>query len=159
MKTDELAQSVIEELKTRNLTLATAESCTGGGVGYVLTSVSGSSSVYVGGVVSYSNKMKETVLGVAHETLSAHGAVSEETAISMAAGVKKLTASNVAVSITGIAGPNSDDTCKPVGLVYICAMSDKMTRVLENHFSGSREHIRMQSIEMALQMILEIISE
>lgn len=157
MKTEHIAAEVVAALREKGLLLATAESCTGGGVGEALTSVSGSSSVFLGGVIAYANAVKETVLGVPAETLQSFGAVSHQTAEAMAAGVKALLKSDVAVSITGIAGPASDDTQKPVGLVYIATATDKGINVQENRFDGDREAVRTQSIVKALQMVLSCI--
>ena len=137
------------------MTLATAESCTGGGLGFCLTAVSGSSAVYLGGVVSYANRIKENVLHVSEEVLKMHGAVSESTAKAMAEGVRALMEADIALSITGIAGPASDDTLKPVGLVYIGLSTKNGTVIKENHFTGDREQVRAQSICTALSMILE----
>lgn len=157
MKIDETAAKLVAMLREKNLTLATAESCTGGGVGHAVTAVPGSSDVYLGGVVSYSNDVKERVLNVSSETLKSYGAVSQQTASAMAQGVRMLIGSDIAVSITGIAGPASDDTNKPVGLVYIgVSYRDKIT-VKENHFSGSREVVRDQSILEALCMVVEML--
>ncbi|MBC7814223.1 MAG: nicotinamide-nucleotide amidohydrolase family protein, partial [Burkholderiales bacterium] len=106
-------------LLERKLTIATAESCTGGLVAHRLTNISGSSAYVIGGVVSYSNEAKETLLRVKHETLLAHGAVSEETATEMALGALAQFDTDFAVSITGIAGPGGGTEQKPVGLTYI----------------------------------------
>lgn len=155
MTTDDLSQAVIKTLTDKGNTLATAESCTGGGIGHALTAVSGSSAVYLGGIISYANRVKEHVLHVPSETLKVHGAVSEQTARAMAEGVRSLLGADVAVSVTGIAGPASDDTKKPVGLVYIAVSTELGTFVCENHFSGDREKVRNSSIQTALKMILE----
>ena len=156
MKT-EYASELIKTLKSRGMKLATAESCTGGGIGQALTSVSGSSAVYLGGVISYDNSVKEVLLGVPRETLLTVGAVSEETAVAMAKGVRNLLHADLAVSVTGIAGPNADGTNKPVGLVYVAVVSESQTVVSENHFSGDREAVREQTIVKALQMVLQMI--
>ena len=156
MKT-EYASELIKTLKSRGMKLATAESCTGGGIGQALTSVSGSSAVYLGGVISYDNSIKEQLLGVPNEILLTVGAVSEETAVAMAKGVRKLLRADLAVSVTGIAGPNADGTNKPVGLVYVAVASESQTIVSENHFSGDREAVREQTIVKALQMVLQMI--
>lgn len=155
MKNSDIASEVICALKSRTMTLATAESCTGGGLGFCLTAVSGSSAVYLGGVVSYANRIKENVLHVSEEVLKMHGAVSESTAKAMAEGVRALMEADIALSITGIAGPASDDTLKPVGLVYIGLSTKNGTVIKENHFTGDREQVRAQSICTALSMILE----
>lgn len=157
MKIDKSAQEVVAALRAVNKTLATAESCTGGGIGYILTSVPGSSAVYLGGVVSYANSVKEQVLHVPTDTLSAYGAVSHQTAKAMAEGARSLIKADIAVSVTGIAGPASDDTNKPVGLVYIGVASEKSTSVYENHFTGDREQIRELTIDAALRCVLSAI--
>lgn len=146
------AKQLIESLKAEGKTLATAESCTGGGIGHVITSVSGSSAVYLGGVISYANAVKERVLGVPAEVLATVGAVSEEAARAMAEGVCNLLKADVGIAVTGIAGPNADGSNKPVGLVYIAVCRDGQTVVTENHFSGDREAVRNQTIETALTM-------
>ena len=156
MKT-EYASELIKTLKSRGMKLATAESCTGGGIGQALTSVSGSSAVYLGGVISYDNSVKELLLGVPREILMTVGAVSEETAVAMAKGVRNLLHADLAVAVTGIAGPNADGTNKPVGLVYVAVVSESQTVVSENHFSGDREAVREQTIVKALQMVLQMI--
>ena len=106
-------------LKEQGLTFATAESCTGGRVAARITALPGSSSVYRGGVVSYWSEVKADVLGVPQELLDAHGAVSEEVARAMAQGARRITGADLAVSVTGVAGPDSDDRGNPVGLVYV----------------------------------------
>jgi PncC family amidohydrolase len=111
-------------LASQSLTLVTAESCTGGLVAHRVTNVSGSSAYYLGGFVTYANAAKEEWLGVQHETLLAHGAVSEETAREMARGARQRTGADVGIAVTGIAGPTGGTPDKPVGLVYI-ALSAK----------------------------------
>lgn len=155
MKTKELAVSVIEALREKAMTLSTAESCTGGGIGFVLTAVPGSSAVYSGGVVSYSNDVKSQLLKVQSETLRQFGAVSEPTARAMAEGVRMLIGTDLAVSVTGIAGPASDDTRKPVGLVYIAVSSGNKTVVQEYIFTGGRDEVREQTIQAALKLLLK----
>lgn len=147
-------------LKSKKLKLATAESCTGGLISKRITDVSGSSEVFEGGVVCYSNRFKENVLGVSPETLKKYGAVSRETAREMVKGVLSLTKADIAVAVTGIAGPSSDDTNKPVGLVFIAVSDGKSTIVkkLLNNFTGDvREQNRSISADTALEMIMEAI--
>lgn len=143
-------------MKERGSTLSTAESCTGGGVGHLLTSVSGSSAVYMGGVISYTNEVKERLLGVPHETLEQFGAVSKETAEVMAEGIRNRLSTDVGLSVTGLAGPNSDRSGKPVGLVYVGVSCKTKTVVLENHFSGDREAVRNQAIAAVLALAIEL---
>ena len=136
-------------------TLVTAESLTGGGIGSALTAVSGASAVYKGGVISYTNEVKHAVLGVPEHILETYGAVSQWTAGYMAAGVRKLLDADVAVSVTGLAGPGGDEFGNPVGTVFIGYEDQKQAVVKHCLFSGSREEIRQQTIEAALNLILE----
>lgn len=155
-----IEKQTVELLKSKKLKLATAESCTGGLISKRITDVSGSSEVFEGGVVCYSNRFKENVLGVSPETLKKYGAVSRETAREMVKGVLSLTKADIAVAVTGIAGPSSDDTNKPVGLVYIAVSDGKSTIVkkLLNNFTGDvRERNRNISADTALEMIMEAI--
>lgn len=155
-----IEKQTVELLKSKKLKLATAESCTGGLISKRITDVSGSSEVFEGGVVCYSNRFKENVLGVSPETLKIYGAVSRETAREMVKGVLSLTKADIAVAVTGIAGPSSDDTNKPVGLVYIAVSDGKSTIVkkLLNNFTGDvREQNRSISADTALEMIMEAI--
>lgn len=155
-----IEKQTVELLKSKKLKLATAESCTGGLISKRITDVSGSSEVFEGGVVCYSNRFKENVLGVSPETLKKYGAVSRETAREMVKGVLSLTKADIAVAVTGIAGPSSDDTNKPVGLVYIAVSDGKSTIVkkLLNIFTGDvREQNRNISADTALEMIMEAI--
>lgn len=155
-----IEKQTVELLKSKKLKLATAESCTGGLISKRITDVPGSSEVFEGGVVCYSNRFKENVLGVSPETLKKYGAVSRETAREMVKGVLSLTKADIAVAVTGIAGPSSDDTNKPVGLVYIAVSDGKSTIVkkLLNNFTGDvREQNRNISADTALEMIMEAI--
>lgn len=152
-----LSFDVIHALYGR--TVATAESCTGGLIGGALTSVEGSSAVYKGGVISYTNSVKEAVLGVNPQILSAYGAVSSQTAQAMAFGVRELLHSDFAVSTTGLAGPGGDDFGNPVGTVYIGIAGD--FGVFSKHyiFDGEREQVRKQAVEAALKLLLDKIKE
>lgn len=152
MKTS-LCCDVLKALQGK--TLVTAESLTGGGIGAAITAVSGASAVYKGGVVSYTNAVKQHVLGVPAEVLERYGAVSQWTAGYMVSGVRKLLEADVAVSVTGLAGPGSDEFGNPVGTVFI-GYEDARTAVVKRcFFSGTREEIREQTMETALRLILE----
>ena len=147
-----LSSDVISFL--RGKTLATAESCTGGGIGSELTSVAGSSAVYKGGIISYCNEIKEKVLGVDAEILKRYGAVSSPVAEAMAEGARRILSADIAVSVTGLAGPGGDEFGNPVGTVYI-GYADAFRCVSEKYlFSGSREDVRNQAVEAALALIL-----
>ena len=155
-----IEKQTVELLKSKKLKLATAESCTGGLISKRITDVSGSSEVFEGGVVCYSNRFKENVLGVSPESLKKYFFVSRETAREMVKGVLSLTKADIAVAVTGIAGPSSDDTNKPVVLVYIAVSDGKSTIVkkLLNNFTGDvREQNRNISADTALEMIMEAI--
>ena len=148
-----VAFEVIEKLNGK--TLVTAESMTGGGIGAALTAVPGSSAVYKGGVVSYTDKVKKTVLGVDGELLNQYGAVSAPVAQAMAAGVRQLISASIAVSVTGLAGPGGDKFGNPVGTVFIGFESDGFSIVKQYRFSGDREAVRKQAVDEALKLILE----
>ncbi len=150
---ERLAATLVE----RNLTLATAESCTGGGLSHLLTSIPGASAFFIGGVIAYQNDVKIQWLGVPPEILTHHGAVSSQTAIAMAEGCLSLFKTDIAVSITGIAGPTGGSPEKPVGLVYLAVAVSRRTRVAEHRFPGDREQVRDQAIAAALKLILEAI--
>ena len=150
---NDLASQVIAVL--RGKTLATAESCTGGGIGDTLTSVAGSSAVYKGGVISYTNQIKVRLLNVPEQVLREKGAVSKETAEAMASGARAVIMSDIAVSVTGLAGPGGDDFGNPVGTVFIGYCDSHTCCSRKYHFSGDREAVRKQSIREALSLILE----
>ena len=136
-------------------TLATAESCTGGGIGAALTAVPGSSAVYKGGVISYTNEIKHKVLGVSAELIDRYGPVSPWVAGEMVSGVRNLMQTDIAVSVTGLAGPGGDDFGNPVGTVYI-GYEDRTRAVVRHYcFEGDRDSVRQQTVDAALTMILE----
>ena len=147
-----LCSDVLKVLQGKSL--VTAESLTGGGIGACLTSVSGASAVYKGGVISYTNAVKHEVLGVSLQTLEVHGAVSCQTAEEMAVGVRKLLKADVAVSVTGLAGPGGDEYGNPVGTVCIGYSDAKESFAVKHHFEGDRESVRRQTIQAALKLIL-----
>ncbi len=155
-------EKLVKLLKEKKMTVATAESCTGGLIAKRITDISGSSSVFECGIVSYSNRIKNEILGVSEETLAKYGAVSEQTAREMVSGALKVSGADIAVSVTGIAGPDSDGTDKPVGLVYIAVSDGKNTAVKKclNSFSENiRQNNRNKSADEALNMILERLSD
>lgn len=136
-------------------TLSTAESLTGGGIGAALTQVPGSSSVYRGGIISYTDDVKHALLGVDRLLLQEMGAVSGPVAQAMACGARAATGSDVAVSVTGLAGPGGDEYGNPVGTVFIGFSCSDTAFFREFHFSGNRDQIRNQTIEAALHLVLE----
>ena len=148
-----LSCDVLNALNGR--TLATAESCTGGGIGAALTAIPGSSKTYKGGIVCYTNWVKEQVLGVPGEMLEEYGAVSSQVAQAMAQCIKERLKTDVAVSVTGLAGPEGDDRGNPVGTVFIGFESENITVVKQFRFSGDRDDVRRQAVVEALKLILE----
>lgn len=144
---------VAQTLKIQGLTLATAESCTGGLLGGKLTGEPGSSAYYLGGVISYTNQVKEELLGVQRATLDAAGAVSPEVARQMAEGIRASLRSDLAVGITGIAGPDGGSPAKPVGLVYIGLATPEGCKAEKFQFIGEREGVRALAVQAALNMV------
>lgn len=148
-----LCSEIIAALEGK--TLVTAESLTGGGIGAVLTSVSGASAVYKGGIISYTNAVKNKLLEVPWEILDAHGAVSAPVAKAMAEGARKVLEADVAVSVTGLAGPSGDEYGNPVGTVFIGYSDERNTAVRHFLFEGGREDVRSQTIQAALELVLQ----
>ena len=136
-------------------TLCTAESCTGGMIGAALTAVSGASNVYKGGIVSYTNEVKQRLLGVDADLLEREGAVSAPVAKAMAVGARTALNADIAVSVTGLAGPGGDEFGNSVGTVFIGYADANMAEVRHFVFSGDREAVRTQTVEEALKLILE----
>ncbi len=135
-------------------TLATAESCTGGMIGQMITAVPGSSNVYKGGIISYTNEIKHALLGVDTTLLETEGAVSAPVAKAMAEGAKRALGADIAVSVTGLAGPGGDDRGNPVGTVYIGYADDRGAEALCFHFDGDREAVRTQAAEAAIKLVI-----
>ena len=151
---DSLEQVVVQEMTARGLTLATAESCTGGLMGKRITDVPGASACYLGGVVSYQNEVKENLLGVRHETLITKGAVSEDTACQMAEGVRKALGADIGISTTGVAGPGGGTPEKPVGLIYVgISTKDKTWAVRILRPRQSRESLRRLASSTAFDLV------
>lgn len=148
-----LERVILKSFRAKKETLAVAESCTGGMLAQRLTDIAGSSAYFQGGVISYSDGVKRTVLNVSTEILSTFGAVSKQAAIAMAHGVQKVCNSTWGLSITGIAGPDGGTARKPVGLVFIGLSGPRATRVFEYRFHGSRDAIRQRSVIAALDLL------
>ncbi|MBR5430416.1 MAG: nicotinamide-nucleotide amidohydrolase family protein [Firmicutes bacterium] len=153
------ATKLVHELHRRKLTVAVAESCTGGMVAAALTDVPGSSEVFGWGVVAYSNQAKETLLGVAPETLAEYGAVSSHTATEMVSGMLKLSGAKVALATTGIAGPGGGTEEKPVGQVYIGCGDHHYIKVKRCRFHGDRDSVRRHTVHEALDMLEKYLEE
>lgn len=142
-------------LRAGGLTLAVAESCTGGLIGHRLTQVPGSSDYFLGGVIAYSNAAKIAILGVPRSTLGKYGAVSRQTAAEMARGARHTFCADIAVATTGIAGPSGGNRAKPVGLVYLGLADKDGTQVRRFLFRGSRRAVKSQAADAALAMLIE----
>ncbi|MCR5834418.1 MAG: nicotinamide-nucleotide amidohydrolase family protein [Selenomonadaceae bacterium] len=143
-------------LKAKKLTVATAESCTGGLVASRLTDIDGASAYVKGGVVSYTNEIKQNILHVKPETLNMFGAVSSQTAKEMATNVRKIFSSSIGLSTTGLAGSSNEG--KPSGLVYVCAVGENFSEVKECHFQGSRTEIKAQAVEAVLKLLADYVN-
>ncbi len=154
-----LARHVIETAVARGLTIATAESCTGGLVAGALTAIAGSSAVVERGFVTYSNAAKVELLGVPADLIEAHGAVSEQVASAMADGALTRSSARVSVSVTGVAGPGGGSADKPVGLVHFGAVGPGGAIQAEHRFGDiGREEVRLASVRVALGLLLDRIS-
>ena len=155
---ESLLNTVSNKLKKKNLSIATAESCTGGLLAHLLTNISGSSEYFERGVVTYSDISKIELLGIPKETIKDYGAVSEETAMAMAIGIKERSNVDIAISTTGIAGPTGGTKEKPVGLVYIGITTSKNTQVKRFIFSEKRVQNKERSCNEALKFLLDVIT-
>ena len=153
-----LAERLGQALLAERQTLITAESCTGGGIAWVITSIPGSSQWFERGIVAYSNAAKQELLAVSHEVLVNYGAVSEQTAMAMARGALQNSHTNLSVAVTGIAGPDGGTEVKPVGTVcFAWSRADGDTRTARVVFTGDRQQVREQAILMALQGLLDMV--
>lgn len=149
------AEKILQNLREKKLKIAVSESCTGGLLAALFTSVAGSSDVFERGFVTYSNDAKIEMLGVTKESLKNFGAVSEEVAREMAEGALKNSKADFAIAITGIAGPQSDDTKKPVGLVYIAYATKEEVQVRKFNFPGTRDEVRDSTIANAINLLAQ----
>ncbi|MFQ5933447.1 MAG: CinA family protein [Dehalococcoidia bacterium] len=155
-----LEEEIAQILKERNLTISVAEACTSGLVSYRLTSVPGSSRYFVGGVLSYSNEVKEHILKIPKELMIKEGSVAEPTAIAMARGVRQLLGTDIGLSTTGVMGPEGGTPSKPVGLFFVAVVGpgDKVCRQ-QHHFQGERDANRVAASEAALKLLKSVLSE
>ena len=155
----ELAAQVGIALRTRNLILATAESCTGGWIGKVITDVPGRSGWFDRGFITYSNVAKTDLLGVNAATLNRHGAVSSEVVTAMATGALERSRAHVTVAVSGIAGPDGGSADKPVGTVYMAwALRDGLIQTESRYFAGNRDQVRLETVATALQGVLDVLT-
>ena len=152
---DELASRVIEIFREKGLSLALAESCTGGMIAETITNVAGASDIFYGSAVTYVNSAKEHILGVTRETLEKHGAVSSECAEEMACGARRAYGADVAMSVTGIAGPGGGSEAKPVGTVWFGLATKDGAETFRRRFDGDRAAVRRQTVEEVLRRLAE----
>lgn len=152
---DELALRVIEIFREKGLSLALAESCTGGMIAETITNVAGASDIFYGSAVTYVNSAKEHILGVTRETLEKHGAVSSECAEEMACGARRVYGADVAMSVTGIAGPGGGSEGKPVGTVWFGLATKDGAETFRRRFDGDRAAVRRQTVEEVLRRLAE----
>jgi len=156
---NDILKKIANLLKQKHLTVATAESCTGGLISYSLTNISGSSDYFDRGIVSYSNNAKMELLGVFEEILEKYGAVSEQVAIVMAEGVRTKSNVDIGISTTGIAGPTGGTKEKPIGLVYIAVSTTKNVVAKKFQFTGDRLQNKENTCNAALQMLLDTLNK
>ncbi len=154
-----LEQEAVDRCARAGLALAVAESCTGGLIAHRITNVPGASRVFKGGVTAYANSAKMQLLGVSDTILAEHGAVSEPTALAMVRGARRALDADVAVAVTGIAGPDGGSPDKPVGTVYVAVSGPRGERVRLEHFSGDRAAIKSQTADAALRMVAHLLEE
>lgn len=159
MTTEPLQVAVGRLLAARQLTLAVAESCTGGLIGHLITEVSGSSAYFLGGVVSYAYEAKERLLGVPHDMIVQNGVVSEPVALEMALGVRRVLHADIGLSVTGIAGPGGATPSKPTGLTYIALVAADVQWCRRYVWSGDRSANKRQSAEAALELLKEYLEK
>jgi PncC family amidohydrolase len=160
MRIEQLAQRINDKLRTKGLTLSTAESCTGGGIAAAITSIPGSSDIFKGGIVAYANEAKRSVLSVQETTLQHDGAVSEATVQQMAVGVARLMQTECAIATSGIAGPGGGTTEKPVGTVWLAVLvsGETHTRLLKLDDKGRNANIK-ETIQRALETLLTLLDD
>ena len=152
------ATELLELYRGKKLTIATAESCTGGMIGALLTDIAGASDVFQGGFITYSNELKHILLGVNVDLLNEYGAVSDEVACAMAEGAAMRTGADYAVAVTGVAGPGGGTAQKPVGLVYVAVAGHGKIICKKINTVGSRQQVRSGSVASALNMLRDIAS-
>ncbi|MGJ8682521.1 CinA family protein [Paraglaciecola sp.] len=152
-----LAKMLGEKLLDKDWTISCAESCTGGGIGYAITCIAGSSAWFNRGFITYSNEAKQSLLDVKADTLNTYGAVSEQTVAEMAVGAATKAQSNISISVSGIAGPDGGTIDKPVGTVWFGFFFNGEVIKIKQHFNGNRDAVRIKAIEFSLSNILKLL--
>lgn len=156
-QTFELAEQVGLNLQQKQQTVCTAESCTGGGIGYAITEVAGSSAWFNGGIITYTNALKQKLLAVEAQVLEKHGAVSEACVEQMAFGALDLCGADWSIAVSGVAGPGGGTVDKPVGLVWMAIANNESCWTWYEHFSGNRAEIRLKTMDSVLNKLINII--
>ena len=156
---DSIGKLIGKMLADRGLTISVAESCTGGLIGSIITDVPGSSRYFLGGIIAYSNQSKMEILNVSSGTIAEHGAVSDQTVLEMAGGVKRLFNSHLGLAVTGIAGPEGGTTEKPVGTVFIGLAAEDRIFTAGHRFHGTREEIKQETARMALDYLRRYLND
>ena len=151
-----LAEQIRAVAAARGVTVGTAESCTGGLIGHVITEVPGSSAYYVGGIISYSNELKIASLGVSEEAIRTYGAVSAQVAAAMADGIRSRIGSDFGVAVTGVAGPDGGTPEKPIGLTFVAASGPAGSLVRQHRWTGDRHDNKLDSARAALELLQEL---
>ena len=159
MQNNNLLKEIAELLTQKQLTISTAESCTGGLLASTLTDISGSSTYFIQGIIAYSNQAKQDLLQVSQQTLTTHGAVSKQTAQEMAEGIRNNAQTTIGISTTGIAGPTGGTTQKPVGLVYIGLATPTQTITTKHHFHGDRTTNKQHTVKQALHILQQTLTK
>ena len=156
-QTFKLAEQVGSNLQQKQQTLCTAESCTGGGIGYAITEVAGSSAWFNGGIITYTNGLKQKLLSVEPEVLEYYGAVSQACVEQMALGARTACDADWAIAVSGVAGPGGGTANKPVGLVWMAIANSEKCHAWSDNFEGDRAHIRLQTLNAVLMKLINLI--
>ncbi|MDV6315274.1 CinA family protein [Idiomarina sp. HP20-50] len=156
-KTFKLAEQVGVSLQQKQQTVCTAESCTGGGIGYAITEVAGSSAWFNGGLITYTNALKQKLLSVEDSVLEKYGAVSQACVEQMAVGALEVCNSDWSIAVSGVAGPGGGTTDKPVGLVWMAIAHQENCWAWHEHFAGERTQVRLKTLDSALRKLINII--
>lgn len=157
MNPENLSKTLGKILVEKKMRLAVAESCTGGMIGSTITDVPGASRYFLGGVITYNNRIKSSILGVSQKTLNNYGAVSSQTVTAMAYAVQKLMKADCSIAVSGIAGPGGGTSEKPVGLVFIGISVRNVVKIFRRRFKGTRENIRKMTVKESLRLLIQLL--
>jgi PncC family amidohydrolase len=155
MKPENLSKTLGKILVEKRMTIAVAESCTGGMIGSAITAVPGASHYFLGGVIAYNNRIKKCILKVSREVINNYGVVCGQTVAAMARGVRQLMKSDCAIAVSGVAGPGGGTKKKPVGLVYIGIEMENSIKIFRRRYKGTRTDVRKRTVEEALRLLIQ----